>query len=92
MPGLAKAQNRRPFSNIENAFAKFQTPGNQTREMARKASSKPSDSTANLGFEAKLWLAADTATRGSAKRNRAAIWRDLRAAQDHRSNPFSSAA
>jgi type I restriction enzyme M protein len=27
--------------------------------MARKASSKPADSTANLGFEAKLWLAAD---------------------------------
>ncbi len=28
-------------------------------KMARKASSKHSDSTANLGFEAKLWLAAD---------------------------------
>jgi type I restriction enzyme M protein len=27
--------------------------------MARKASSHPADSTANLGFEAKLWLAAD---------------------------------
>ncbi len=27
--------------------------------MARQASSKPADSTANLGFEAKLWLAAD---------------------------------
>ena len=27
--------------------------------MARKASSKPADSTANLGFEAKLWLGAD---------------------------------
>ena len=27
--------------------------------MARKSSSKPADSTANLGFEAKLWLAAD---------------------------------
>ena len=27
--------------------------------MARKASSNPADSTANLGFEAKLWLAAD---------------------------------
>ena len=27
--------------------------------MPRKASSKPADSTANLGFEAKLWLAAD---------------------------------
>jgi type I restriction enzyme M protein len=27
--------------------------------MARKASSKPAESTANLGFEAKLWLAAD---------------------------------
>ena len=27
--------------------------------MSRKASSKPADSTAHLGFEAKLWLAAD---------------------------------
>lgn len=29
----------------------------QTQPMARKASSKPADSTAALGFEAKLWLA-----------------------------------
>ena len=52
--------------------------------MSRKAPS--ASSTANLGFEAKLWLAADTATRGSANRNCAANWRDLRGAQDHRSN------
>jgi hypothetical protein len=41
---------------------------------------------AHLGFEAKLWLAADTATRASANRHCAVTWRDLRAAQDHRSN------
>ncbi len=38
--------------------------------MARKASGKSdssSSSTATIGFEAKLWLAADTATRASAK-------------------------
>lgn len=40
MSGLAEAQNRLPFSKIENAFAKFQTPKNQMREMARKASTK----------------------------------------------------
>jgi hypothetical protein len=34
--------------------------------MVSKASSKPADSTANLGFEAKLWLTADSALRDSA--------------------------
>lgn len=34
--------------------------------MLSKASSKPADSTANLGFEAKLWLTADSALRDSA--------------------------
>ncbi|MBL9179589.1 MAG: hypothetical protein JNM65_16115 [Verrucomicrobiaceae bacterium] len=46
--------------------------------MARKASSK-TDSTASLGFEAKLWLAADS--RGEAE-----------TAEGNRSNTFSSAA
>ncbi len=47
--------------------------------MARQASSKPADSTANLGFEAKLWLAADS--RGEAE-----------TAEGKRSNTFLSAA
>lgn len=47
--------------------------------MPRKASSKPADSTANLGFEAKLWLAADS--RSAAQ-----------TAEGNRSNTFSSAA
>ncbi len=60
--------------------------------MARKASSKPSDSTANLGFEAKLWLAADTAMRDSASLPREAIWRSLREAKDNlRIHSFSAA-
>ena len=46
---------------------------------------------ANLGFEAKLWLTADTATRASANCNRAATWRDLRLAPDHRSHRSPSA-
>jgi hypothetical protein len=46
--------------------------------MPRKASSKPAPSTANLGFEAKLWLAADS--RGEAE-----------TAEGNRSN-FSTAA
>ena len=41
------------------------------------------DSFAHLGFEAKLWLAADTATRASASRECAATSRDFRGAQDH---------
>jgi hypothetical protein len=54
--------------------------------MARTKTNSSKDSTANLGFEAKLWLTADTATRVSANSDCAATWRDLRAAQDHRSN------
>ena len=45
--------------------------------MARKASSKPADSTANLGFEA-------TAMRDSAILPREAILRSLSAAKDNR--------
>jgi hypothetical protein len=60
--------------------------------MARKASSKPADSTANLGFEAKLWLADDTALRDSAFASREAILRSLREAKDNlRNNHFSAA-
>ena len=44
-----------------------------------KAKTSSKDSTANLGFEAKLWLAADS--RGEAE-----------TAEGNRSNPFSSAA
>ena len=58
--------------------------------MAAKSKSS-SASSAHLGFEAKLWLAADTATRVSANRDCAAAWRDLRAAQDHRSNKMEAA-
>ena len=48
--------------------------------MPRKASSKPdSPSSATIGFEAKLWLAADS--RGEAE-----------TAEGNRSNTFSSAA
>ena len=64
--------------------------------MARNRSSKENSSTATIGFEASVPvrkdLTADTATRGSANRNCAATWRDLRAAQDHRSNTPPSAA
>jgi len=60
--------------------------------MARAKSNASAQSTATIGFEAKLWLTADTATRASANRNYAATWRDLRAAQDHQSNTSSSAA
>ena len=61
--------------------------------MARKASSKPdSTSTATIGFEAKLWLAADTALRDSAFASREAILRSLREAKDNlRNNHFSAA-
>jgi hypothetical protein len=55
--------------------------------MARpKNNGTSAQSSATIGFEAKLWLAADTATRVSANRNCAATGRDLREAQDHRSN------
>jgi len=59
---------------------------------AKSKSAPPKGSSANLGFEAKLWLAADTATCVSANRDCAATWRDLRGAQDHRSNTTSIAA
>ena len=59
--------------------------------MARTNINASAQSTATIGFEAKLWFTADTATRVSANRNCAATWRDLRGAQDHRSN-FSSYA
>ena len=55
------------------------------------APTAPTQSGANLGFEAKLWLTADTATRASADCNRAATWRDLRLAPDHRSHRSPSA-
>ena len=58
----------------------------------QKKTASSSQSSATIGFEAKLWLTADTATRGSANRNCAATWRDLRVAQDHRSNTSPSAA
>jgi hypothetical protein len=61
--------------------------------MARpKSNGTKETSTATIGFEAKLWLTADTATRDSANCNCAATWRDLRAAQDHRSNTLPTAA
>ena len=47
--------------------------------LPKAAKTSPKDSTANLGFEAKLWLAADS--RGEAE-----------TAEGNRSNPFSSAA
>src|SRR3990167_1625991 len=34
-------------------------PGNHPRDMAKATKKKSGDSTANIGFEAKLWLAAD---------------------------------
>jgi hypothetical protein len=59
--------------------------------MAKGQHQHSQGATAHLGFEAKLWLAADTATRASANRNCAATWRDLRTAQDHRSNNMDAA-
>jgi len=56
-----------------------------------KTNGTKTDSSAHLGFEAKLWLSADTATRVSASRDCAATWRDLRGAQDHRSNTMHAA-
>ena len=58
--------------------------------MARKPTGNTS--TATIGFEPKLWLSADTATRASADRDCAATWRDLCGAQDHRNNPIAFAA
>ena len=64
--------------------------------MARKASSKPdsgtSQSSATIGFEAKLWLTADTAMRDSANLPREAILRSLSEAKDNLRNPTFSAA
>lgn len=57
-----------------------------------KAKSAAKDSTANLGFEAKLWLAADTAMRDSAMPPCEAILRSLSEAKDNLRNTFSSAA
>jgi len=56
-----------------------------------KTNGTKTDSSAHLGFEAKLWLSADTATRVSASRDCAATWRVLRGAQDHRSNTMHAA-
>ncbi len=57
---------------------------------AKPASSK--DSSANLGFEAKLWLTADTAMRDSAMPPREAILRSLSEAKDNLRTPTLSAA
>lgn len=59
---------------------------------AKAKSSSAKDSTANLGFEAKLWLAADNAMRDSASLPCEAIWRSLREAKDNlRIHSFSAA-
>jgi hypothetical protein len=50
------------------------------------AKSSPKDSSSTIGFEAKLWLAADTAQRDSASPIRGAILRSLSEAKDNRSN------
>ena len=57
-----------------------------------KTTGPKTDSTANLGFEAKLWLAADTAMRDSAMPPCEAILRSLSEAKDNLRNTFSSAA
>lgn len=57
-----------------------------------KSSGTKPDSTATIGFEAKLWLAADTAMRDSASLPREATWRSLREAKDNlRIHSFSAA-
>ena len=53
------------------------------RTATKSAPPQGQDPTAHLGFEAKLWLAADTAPRASASRESEATSRDLRGAQDH---------
>ena len=58
--------------------------------MARKPNTE--SSTANLGFEAKLWLTADTAMRDSANLPREAILRSLSEAKDNLRNPTFYAA
>ena len=45
-----------------------------------------SDSSANIGFEAKLWLAADTAMPERVHLPREAFLQSVREAKDHRSN------
>ena len=61
------------------------------RTTNKSAAPKGKDTSAHLGFEAKLWLSADIALRVSANPDCAATWRDLRAAQDHRSNNMDAA-
>ena len=51
--------------------------------MARPKSNGSKDSTATIGFEAKLWLTADTATRGRASAKRGT---KLRSATERRDN------
>ena len=50
----------------------------------RKAATRDSSSTATIGFEAKLWLTADTAMRDSAMPPREATLRSLSEAKDNR--------
>jgi len=53
--------------------------------MARtKSNGTKADSTATIGFEAKLWLTADTAMRDSAMPPREATLRSLSEAKDNR--------
>jgi hypothetical protein len=52
----------------------------------KSSSSSSKDSSANLGFEAKLWLAADTAMPERAHLPREAFLQSVREAKDHRSN------
>jgi len=57
----------------------------------KTSSSSPKDSSVNLGFEAKLWLAVDTAMP-----ERALLWgegflQSVRVAKDHRSNLLNAA-
>ena len=60
--------------------------------MPRLAKAKPTDqSTATIGFEAKLWLAADTAMRDSANLPREAILRSLSEAKDNLCNNMDAA-
>ena len=60
--------------------------------MPRLAKEKPTDqSTATIGFEAKLWLAADTAMRDSANLPCEAILRSQSEARDNRRNNMDAA-
>ena len=59
--------------------------------MARPKSNGTNASTATIGFEAKLWLAADTATRGSASSQRGAKLRSATERSDNLRNNMDAA-